>query len=162
MHKNNETTAWDICKMGSYTKFYGITGKKEIIQLQEARQDFRAAITIIIAIVYWGATTCQAFLMRHFLSDNSLTNKCYYSQLQRKMAFTFSFSIGREGGGSPFSGARRGLRNCFHSWKKYISLSQPQQVSPQTSSTALIVALMGQCSVCACCFSTYVWGKNQS
>ena len=37
--------------MGSYTKFYGNTGK-EIIQLQEARQDFRAAITIIIAIVY--------------------------------------------------------------------------------------------------------------
>ena len=110
-----------------------------------------------------GNVSSKQDIVFHIKEANPISeHKCYYSQLQRKMAFTFSFSIGREGGGSPFSGARRGLRNCFHSWKKYISLSQPQQVSPQTSSTALIVALMGQCSVCAWCFSTYVWGKNQS
>lgn len=109
-----------------------------------------------------GNVSSKQDIVFHIKEANPISeHKCYYSQLQRKMAFTFSFSMKGKEEALHSLRPERGLRNCFHSWKKYISL-QPQQVSPQTSSTALTVALMGQCSVSACCFSTYVWGKNQS
>ena len=52
MCKNNETTACDISKMGLIYNILWEHRKKEIIQLQRARQGFKAELTIMIAIVY--------------------------------------------------------------------------------------------------------------
>lgn len=73
--------------MESYTKFYGNTGKKkkEIVQLEEARQGFTAELTIIIATVYWVPTTCQHFSCIISSPTTILRGKCYYSQFIMKM-----------------------------------------------------------------------------
>lgn len=71
-----------------------------------------------------GNVSSKQDIVFHIKEANPISeHKCYYSQLQRKMAFTFSFSIGREGGGSPFSGARRGLRNSVSTPERNTFLS---------------------------------------
>ena len=74
-----------------------------------------------------GNVSSKQDIVFHIKEANPISeHKCYYSQLQRKMAFTFSFSIGREGGGSPFSGARRGLKMKFPLLKEiHFSLPTP-------------------------------------
>lgn len=59
--------------MESYTKFYGNTGKKkkEIVQLEEARQGFTAELNNSYCLL--STYYLPAFLMHHFLSNNNLT-----------------------------------------------------------------------------------------